>query len=101
MSGSVCNMDRSICFIDERTYETRKNRKEHLGKGYEKKYRIFISILALIFSIGATCIGFGLIGSSSLKFGMKYVCDFVFLMQTVATCRVVIELLKNKLIRGI
>ena len=34
---SVCNMDRSICFIDERTYETRKNRKEHLGKNYIRK----------------------------------------------------------------
>ena len=57
----------------------------------KKEYRIFISILALIFSIGATCIGFGLIGSSSLKF----VCDFFFLMQTVATCWIVIELLKK------
>lgn len=37
----------------------------------EKEYRIFISILALIFSIGATCIGFGLIGSSSLKYGIS------------------------------
>ena len=61
----------------------------------EKEYRIFISILGLIFSIGATYIGFGLIGSSSMKFGMKYVCDFVFPMQTVATCRGVIELLKK------
>ncbi len=42
-----------------------------------KEYKVLICILALIFSIGATCIGFGLIGSSSLKFGMKYVCDFV------------------------
>ena len=54
-----------------------------------KEYKVLICILALIFSIGATCIGFGLIGSSSLKFGMKYVCDFVFLMQTIATCWVV------------
>ena len=30
-----------------------------------------------------------------MKFGMKYVCDFVFLMQTIATCWVVIELLKK------
>ena len=37
----------------------------------EIEYRIFISILALIFSIGATCIGFGLIGSSSLKYGIS------------------------------
>ena len=36
-TGSVCNMDLSICFIDERTYETRKNRKEHLGKNYMRK----------------------------------------------------------------
>ena len=61
----------------------------------KKEYRIFISILALVFSIGATCIGFGLVGSSSLKFGMKFVCDFFFLMQTVATCWIVIELLKK------
>lgn len=47
----------------------------------KKEYKVLICILALIFSIGATCIGFGLIGSSSMKFGMKYVCDFVFLMQ--------------------
>jgi len=30
-------MNLSICFIDERTYETRKNRKEHLGKNYMRK----------------------------------------------------------------
>lgn len=60
-----------------------------------KEYKVLICILALIFSIGATCIGFGLIGSSSMKFGMKYVCDFVFLMQTIATCWVIIELLKK------
>lgn len=50
----------------------------------KKEYKVLICILALIFSIGATYIGFGLIGSSSMKFGMKYVCDFVFLMQTIA-----------------
>ena len=61
----------------------------------KKEYKVLICILALIFSIGATCIGIGLIGSSSMKFGMKYVCDFVFLMQTIATCWVVIELLKK------
>ena len=60
-----------------------------------KEYKVLICILALIFSIGATCIGFGLIGSSSLKFGMKFVCDFFCLMQTVATCWVAIELLKK------
>ena len=60
-----------------------------------KEYKVLICILALIFSIGATCIGSGLIGSSSLKFGMKFVCDFFFLMQTVATCWVAIELLKK------
>ena len=59
----------------------------------KKEYKVLICILALIFSIGATCIGFGLIGSSSMKFGMKYVC--VFLMQTIATCWVVKELLKK------
>ena len=37
----------------------------------KKEYKVLICILALIFSIGATCIGFGLIGSSSMKFGMK------------------------------
>ena len=37
-----------------------------------KEYKVLICILALIFSIGATCIGFGLIGSSSLKFGMTF-----------------------------
>ena len=57
----------------------------------KKEYKVLICILALIFSIGATYIGFGLIGSSS----MKYVCDFVFLMQTIATCWIVIELLKK------
>ena len=52
----------------------------------KKEYKVLICILALIFSIGATYIGFGLIGSSSMKFGMKYVCDFVFLMQTMQGC---------------
>ena len=31
-----------------------------------KEYKVLICILALIFSIGATCIGFGLIGSYML-----------------------------------
>ena len=34
---SMGNMDRSICFIDERTYETRKNRKEHLDERHMRK----------------------------------------------------------------
>ena len=61
----------------------------------KKEYKVLICILALKFSIGATCIGFGLIGSYSIIIGKKYECDFVFLMQTIATCWVVIELLKK------
>lgn len=34
---AACVIHRSICFIDERTYETRKNRKEHLGERHMRK----------------------------------------------------------------
>lgn len=61
-----------------------------------KSYKILISILALLFSVGATCIGFSFVGSSTLGFGTRFLCDFFFLMQTIATCWVVIGLFRKE-----
>lgn len=60
-----------------------------------KTYKILISILALIFSVGSTCIGFGLVGSSTLDFGIRVFCNFFFLMQTIITCWVIIGLFRK------
>lgn len=61
-----------------------------------KQYKILISILALLFSIGATCIGFSFVGSSALDFGTRFICDFFFLMQAISTCWVVIGLFRKE-----
>lgn len=54
-----------------------------------KGYKIFVSILALVFSFGAMGIGFGFVGSSTLSFGMRIVCNLFFAMQTLTTCWVI------------
>lgn len=61
----------------------------------KKGYKIFISFIALFLSIGATCIGCGFVGNSTLSFGIKFVCNFFFIMQTIATCWVVIGLFRK------
>lgn len=61
-----------------------------------KQYKIVISILALVFSIGAFCIGAGLIGHSNLDFGTTWFCHMFFLMQAVTTSWVVGALVRKE-----
>ena len=63
------------------------------GDCMTKGYKIMISVLAIVRSFGDTGIGCGFVGMSSLKFGMRFVCDFFFIMQSIATCWVVIALI--------
>lgn len=66
------------------------------GVCMKKGYKILISFIALVLSIGATCIGCGFVGSSTLSFGIKFVYDFFFIMQTIATCWVVIAFFRKE-----
>ena len=61
-----------------------------------KGYKIMISVLAIVCSFGATGIGCGFVGMSSLKLGLRLVCDFFFIMQSIATCWVVIALFRKE-----
>lgn len=61
-----------------------------------KRYKILISVLALIFSVVAACIGFDLVSSSSFGFGMRVVYNFFFSMQAIATIWVVVGLFRKE-----
>lgn len=61
-----------------------------------KRYKIFVSIVAFVFSICATGIGFGLVGGSSISFGLRVVCNMFFMMQTLTTCWVVGALFRRE-----
>ncbi len=56
----------------------------------EKRYKIMVSVIALAFSIGAACLGYALVGDSSLNFTMRFVYNFFFVMQFLATLWLVI-----------
>lgn len=69
-----------------------KGEYDYMTKGY----RIMISILAILFSVWATGIGCALVVESSLRMGIRLVCDFFFIMQSIATCWVVIAMFKKR-----
>lgn len=56
----------------------------------EKRYKIMISVIALAFSIGAACLGYALVGDSSLNFTMRFIYNFFFVMQFLVTLWLVI-----------
>ena len=56
----------------------------------EKRYKIMVSVIALAFSIGAACLGYALVGDSSLNFTMRFVYNFFFVMQFLGTLWLVI-----------
>lgn len=60
-----------------------------------KSYRILISVLAIAFSLAAACIGFALVGNLS-NFSVRVGCDFVFIVQFIATVWCVIFLGRTK-----
>ena len=66
------------------------------GGNMKKRDKIIISVIAIVFSFGATGIGCGITGGLSLGMGMKFVCNFFFIMQSLATCSVIIGLFKSK-----
>ena len=61
-----------------------------------KSYRILISVLAIVFSLAAACIGFALAGSLSI-FSVRIGCYFIFIMQFIATVWCVIFLWRTKM----
>ena len=56
----------------------------------EKRYKIMVSVITLAFSICAACLGYVLVGDSSLNFIMRFVYNFFFIMQFLATLWLVI-----------
>lgn len=50
-----------------------------------KNQKIFVCVLALLFSLCAVGIGYGLVGDSNLSRWERFVCDFIFIMQFLAT----------------
>ena len=61
----------------------------------DKKYKILYSILALIFSFGATGFGYVLLGNSSLDFTERFVYGFFFIMQFISTAWLVIAVFRK------
>ena len=70
-----------------------------------KSYRILISMLAIVFSLAAACIGFALVGNLSIFsvrvglsiFSVRVGCSFIFIMQFIATVWCVIILWRTKM----
>ncbi|MBS6954942.1 MAG: hypothetical protein KH230_17130 [Enterocloster asparagiformis] len=60
-----------------------------------KGYKILVSTLAVIFSLLAACIGYAFAGGSDLTFWKRYICNFIFIMQFLATIWCVIALFKR------
>lgn len=56
----------------------------------QKSYKIVVSAFALLFSVCAACLGYVLVGNSSLNLSMRFVYDFFFIMQFLATLWIVI-----------
>lgn len=59
------------------------------------KYKILYSILALIFSLGATGFGYILLGNSSLDFIERFVYGSFFIMQFISTVWLVITVFRK------
>lgn len=62
----------------------------------KRGYKICIAVIAILSSIGAACIGVGFVGDSTLSFGMRFVCNFFFIMQAIATAWAVISLFRKE-----
>ncbi len=61
-----------------------------------RRYTTFISILAIGCSLIAGGIGFGLIGGSGFTFMQKFLCNFFFTAQMMATMWCAAALLKKE-----
>ena len=58
-------------------------------------YKFFISVFAIACSILASGIGFGLVGDSRLVFPQRLLCNFIFIMQSIATIWCVIIIFRK------
>lgn len=61
-----------------------------------KSHKILISVLSFIFSLLAACIGVSLVNSSDMTFGIRFLYDFIFMMQAISTIWVLIALHRKK-----
>lgn len=60
-----------------------------------KREKILVSVLALLFSACAAGIGYGLVGDSNLSMLKRYLFDFVFIVQFLATLWTVIAVFRQ------
>lgn len=60
-----------------------------------KSYKILVSVLSCIFSLLTTTIGFALVGGSNMSFPLRFLSNFIFLIQFVTTIWVVFALNKS------
>ena len=61
-----------------------------------KGYRILVAAIAIISSFAAAIIGCSYVWSAPLKFGMRFIGGFVFLLQLISTIWVVKALFNDK-----
>lgn len=59
------------------------------------RFKIVISVLAIIFSLAAAGIGFWFVGGTSLSFPLRFLCNFVFSMQFLATTWLVVAMFRK------
>jgi len=60
-----------------------------------RKHKVLYSILALIFSLGATGFGYILLGNSPLDFTERFIYGFFFIMQFISTAWLVIAVFRK------
>ena len=60
-----------------------------------KSYKILVSVLSCIFSLLATAIGFALVSGSNMNFPLRFLSNFIFLLQFATTIGIVFALNKS------
>lgn len=60
-----------------------------------KSYTLLISVLSCIFSLLATAIGFALVSGSNMNFPLRFLSNFIFLVQFITTIGIIFVLNKN------
>ncbi len=60
-----------------------------------RRYKVLVSIIAIVCSMLAASIGCGFVGGSDLTFPQRFLCNFVFSMQFLATVWCVIALFRK------
>ena len=60
-----------------------------------KSYKILVSVLSCIFSLLAIAIGFALVSGSNMSFPLRFLSNFIFLLQFATTIGIVFVLNKS------